>query len=158
MQKKSFLTLIVFLLANFAALAIGSWLAGNPVTNEWYNSVDKAPWTPPGWIFGAAWFSIMLLFSIFLWNMQAKIDAAKNPMFYAVFALQFVLNVVWNPIFFAWHLPLPGLIVIVLLSILVGGYLVWGFRKGGLNGLYMLPYFIWMCIATSLNAYILINL
>lgn len=158
MQKKSVLNLILFLVINFAALGIGSWLAGSPVDNEWYNSVDKAPWTPPGWVFGAAWFSIMLLFSVFLWNMRAKIDAAKQMLFYGIFALQFVLNVAWNPIFFRWHYVLPALIVIALLWALITGYLVWGFRKGGWNGLLVLPYFIWMGIATSLNAYILVKL
>ena len=155
MQKKSALHLILFLILNFAALGIGSWLAGNPATNEWYASVDKAPWTPPGWVFGAAWFSIMLLFSIFLWNMLAKIQPEKRTGFYLLFAVQWLLNVAWNPIFFAWHNVLLGLIVILALWVVVSLYMLWGFRKGRLNGLYMLPYFIWLGIATSLNAYVL---
>lgn len=155
-MKKSALHLILFLVLNFGALAIGSLLIGNPATNEWYLAANKAPWTPPGWVFGAAWFSIMLLFSVFLWNMLAKLPSDKKPRFYAVFALQWLLNVAWNPVFFRWHFVFAGLVIIALLWLLVGGFTFWGFRKGGWNGLLMLPYFIWLGIATSLNAFILL--
>jgi hypothetical protein len=47
------LRLILFLIINFGALGIGGLLLGNPATNEWYQSLNKAPWTPPGWVFGA---------------------------------------------------------------------------------------------------------
>jgi tryptophan-rich sensory protein len=58
--------LILFLLINFGGLALGSYFMGDLDKNVWYKSLDKAPWTPPGWVFGAAWFSIMLFYSIFM--------------------------------------------------------------------------------------------
>jgi benzodiazapine receptor len=51
---------IFFLVLNFSALAIGSWLMNNgPITN-WYMNLNQAPWTPPGWVFGIAWTTIMI--------------------------------------------------------------------------------------------------
>ncbi|NDH69532.1 MAG: tryptophan-rich sensory protein, partial [Gammaproteobacteria bacterium] len=45
--------LLLFFVLNFGALYVGALLMnGSPATNEWYQQLDKAPWTPPGWFFG----------------------------------------------------------------------------------------------------------
>jgi tryptophan-rich sensory protein len=50
-----FYRLIIFLALNFAALAIGGLFTSKGVSSDWYAGIAKAPWTPPGWAFGAAW-------------------------------------------------------------------------------------------------------
>jgi len=45
-------TLIIFLLINFGALGVGSWLMKNGPQTQWYLDLNKAPWSPPGWVFG----------------------------------------------------------------------------------------------------------
>ena len=57
---------ILFLLINFTALAIGGFFTGKGVPSEWYINMNKAPWTPPGWVFGFAWTTIMTLFAIYM--------------------------------------------------------------------------------------------
>jgi translocator protein len=147
----------LFLLINFAALGIGSWIMGNPSTNEWYNAQEKAPWTPPGWVFGAAWFSIMFCFAIFMYYVSSKYPVASYKYVYVLFALQFVLNVIWNPVFFNWQMVAPGLIIILLLTALMIWFLIWGKSHIGWNTLWVLPYCIWLIIASSLNAYVLLK-
>jgi len=147
--------LILFLVINFGALALGSAMIGNPASNEWYQAVNKAPWTPPGWVFGAAWTTIMVCFSIFLWQYSKGIVNTKE--FYGLFAVQFLLNVLWNPMFFRWHYVLPALVMIVLLTVLVAIFTVWGFRRATMQGVLMLPYLVWLCIAASLNGYVLLK-
>jgi len=58
--------IIFFLIINFGGLVFGSWLMNNGPQTEWYQALNKAPWTPPGWVFGAAWTTIMICFSIYL--------------------------------------------------------------------------------------------
>ncbi|MBK9506792.1 MAG: TspO/MBR family protein [Chitinophagales bacterium] len=145
----------LFLIINFLALGIGSWLMGNPATNEWYNGLNKAPWTPPGWVFGAAWFTVMFCFAVYMFKGASLFPAEKLNMLYVLFAVQFVLNVLWNPIFFRWHFVAPGLIIISLLAIVMVIMLVFGKNQMGWNTLWVLPYVLWLCIATSLNAYVL---
>ena len=53
---------LIFLIINFAALGLGSWIMGAGAQSEWYSSLNQAPWTPPGWVFGAAWTIIMICF------------------------------------------------------------------------------------------------
>lgn len=144
---------IIFLIINFGALGIGGLLLGNPQTNEWYISLNKAPWTPPGWVFGAAWFSIMLCYSVFMWKASSVTDMRVYPGLYIMFAIQFVLNVMWNPIFFRWHFMGLGAFVIIALLMVVAWFTWWGFKNLGAWGLLMLPYAIWLCIAASLNVY-----
>jgi benzodiazapine receptor len=147
--------LILFLLLNFAALALGSYLIGDPMTNEWYQSVNKAPWTPPGWFFGVAWFTIMICFSIFLWKVTLEYDW-KNIFrpFFIVYIMQWLLNVSWNPLFFKDQLIWPALVVIIFLTILVGWFMYWGFKRLGNWGYLVVPYFVWLLVAFSLNGYI----
>lgn len=142
--------LIIFFIINFSALGIGSFLMGStPLENSWYQSLHKAPWTPPGWVFGFAWTSIMICFSLFMW----KATNNSYPLVYFLFGLQFVLNVFWNPVFFRWHLLGLSMIIICCLAALVFWFTYWGFRNLGYRGLLMLPYMLWMLVAVSLNAY-----
>jgi len=146
------LKIIGFLLLNFGALALGGIFAGSGAGSEWYAGLNKAPWTPPGWVFGFAWTIIMIFFSVYMaFLYQRKTEKRK---ILAVYFIQWLLNVAWNPAFFFYNKANVGLVVIVCLTILVS-YFLFNFRRD-LKGysLLILPYFIWLCIATSLNAYI----
>jgi translocator protein len=146
--------LILFFVLNFSALGIGSLLIGNPGSNDWYQQLNKAPWTPPGWVFGFAWTSIMLCFSFYMYTMDQKLPDEKRLVFYSMFAIQWVLNVLWNPVFFSYHMVVSGLIVILLLTLLLLWFTWLGFKTSFPAGLLALPYAVWLFIATSLNAYI----
>jgi len=144
--------LISFLVLNFGALGIGSWLMNNGPQTEWYINLNQAPWTPPGWVFGVAWTTIMICFSIYMSTLYIKIPSKEVI---TLFSIQLVLNVIWNYIFFNQHQIALGLLVIVLLTVLVF-YFFFKFQSVETRYL-LLPYMVWLCIATSLNAYILIN-
>ena len=146
--------IIVFLILNFGALAIGSWLMANGPQTDWYQSLNKAPWTPPGWVFGFAWTSIMICFSIYMAYLYKQINKISVII---LFVVQFLLNVIWNYIFFNQHLVGLGFTTIVLLTAVVAVFTIKYIRKMGLLTLLILPYLIWLCIASSLNAYILLN-
>jgi tryptophan-rich sensory protein len=144
--------IIVFLIINFAALAIGGLVTGTAVKADWYTSLNQAPWTPPGWVFGAAWTSIMICFSIFMAYLWPEVENKK--LLIGLFSVQWLLNVLWNPIFFHFHLVIIGLVVISSLTILMFFILFKYYPLlGGISWL-TIPYVIWLLIATSLNAYI----
>ncbi|EGV43847.1 tryptophan-rich sensory protein [Bizionia argentinensis JUB59] len=147
--------LILFLIINFGSLAIGNWFMGDGATSNWYTNLNKAPWTPPGWVFGAAWTLIMICFSIYL---SYLFKDYQSPIIIGVFILQVILNVSWNYLFFNQHLVLPALIVITLLTLVIF-YFFFTFRMDAINSwrYLLLPYMIWLCIATSLNLYVLLK-
>lgn len=154
-KSNMFVPLLIFLVINFAGLGIGGLFTPSGVSSEWYEGLNKAPWTPPGWVFGAAWTLIMITFSIYLtylWRMMPD-----RNLFIGLFIAAWVLNVAWNPVFFYFQQVIPGLIIISVLTLLIGFYLIkfWPVLK--LLSLLLLPYLVWLLIATSLNAYILVK-
>ena len=147
--------LAVFLVLNFGALAIGGLLMGEGPQSDWYEQLNKAPWTPPGWSFGVAWTIIMFCFSLymaFLWPL-----AENRPLLTGLYTLQWLLNVGWNPSFFYFHEALAALAVIVTLTLLVGFFLWFYWPAIKTQSLLLLPYLVWLVIATSLNGYIVLS-
>ena len=152
-MKQLKLTLL-FLAVNVGGLAIGSWLMNNDPLSNWYTNLQQAPWTPPGFVFGIAWTLIMICFSIYLGKLFTEENTSKNR---TIFLIQFVLNVSWNFIFFNQHLVLFALINILLLTSLI---FVYFFKLSSAVNNYkylLLPYMLWLCIAISLNLYILVH-
>tara|TARA_R110002096_G_scaffold432061_1_gene648166 strand:+ start:3608 stop:4066 length:459 start_codon:yes stop_codon:yes gene_type:complete len=145
---------ITFLILNFAALGIGGLFTGTGVTSDWYNNLNKAPWTPPGWTFGAAWTTIMVCFAFYMAYLWPSVQNKK--LLVSLFSFQWILNVLWNPVFFYFQNPLLGIIVISSLTILVGLFLFKYYSTLKSQSAFILPYLLWLIIATSLNAYILI--
>jgi tryptophan-rich sensory protein len=146
--------LILFLVINFGGLALGSFLMGDVATNAWYQQQAKAPWTPPGWVFGAAWFTIMLLYSIFLQQLL-KIKTVNSAAVKWLFGISVFLNVSWNPLFFVHHWVALGVVVLLalFLVLLLLARIAW--KQNPKLVVFLLPYLIWMLIAISLNAYLL---
>ena len=143
------LILLFFILVNFTGLAIGSLWTDPGVNSEWYQNIIKAPWTPPGFVFGLSWTLIMVCFSIFMSNLYERKDGTFNP----IILVSWFLNIVWNPLFFYLHWTWISASVIVALTFVIG-YLIHQTRKR-YNKLWLLllPYFVWLNIATSLNLF-----
>lgn len=146
-----FLNIVLFLLLNFGALALGSYLMNSGPTTSWYVALNKAPWSPPGWFFGVAWTTIMICFSIYL---SYLVVIKPSTTFWTLFFIQFILNIAWNYIFFNQHATGLALLEITFLTVIVGYYLFgFGIEMGKKSWL-IAPYFVWLLIATSLNAYV----
>lgn len=146
--------IVLFLFINFSALAIGTLLMNDGPQTVWYMQLNQAPWTPPGWVFGVAWTSIMIFFSLYMTFLYVAEPSTRVKI---LFTVQFILNVSWNYVFFNQHLIAFGLLIIVALTFIVAT-LLFNFRKLlPIKSFLILPYFLWLLVATSLNAYILFN-
>lgn len=147
--------LLLFLVLNFVGLAIGGLFTGKGVPSDWYINLNKAPWTPPGWVFGAAWTTIMICFSVYLSYLWDQVT--NQRMLIGLITVLWVLNVLWNPVFFYSHNVVLGLVVISALTLLVAYAMIFYWNRVGAYSFLLMPYVVWLCIATSLNAYIVWN-
>ena len=147
------LTFIFFLGLNFGALFLGNVLMNNGATSDWYLNLNKAPWTPAGWVFGAAWTSVMLFFSVYMTFLYQNLKIQKVILLYA---LHLLFNISWNFILMNKHMIILGLIDISLLTILMFYFLIAHSKILNNVRFFVLPYCIWLLIATSLNLYIVI--
>ena len=147
--------LIIFLALNFGALALGGFFTSKGVPSEWYIELNKAPWTPPGWVFGAAWSFIMVCFGVYMAYLWPATE--NKSLLLGLFIVQLILNIGWNPVFFYYHNAFAGLLIISALTLLIGYMLFVYYPTLKLKSILIAPYFIWLLIATSLNAYILLK-
>ncbi|MDO5978950.1 TspO/MBR family protein [Flavivirga spongiicola] len=144
--------IIFFLFINFIGLGLGSIFTSDAVSSDWYQELNKAPWSPPGWVFGVAWTTIMICFALYL---AYLFNSANQKRKRILFSIQWILNVGWSPLFFYFHAVTAALICILALTLLIA-YLFFNYWKElRIKTLLLIPYFAWLIIATSLNAYIL---
>ncbi len=146
---------ILFLILNFTALALGGLFTSKGVPSEWYLTLLKAPWTPPGWVFGFAWSIIMIFYSLYMASLFNSNHKKTTIVFFYIF--QLILNISWNPVFFKYHYVFLGLLVISLLCLIIIYKLIFFYKEMGFKSFLILPYVLWLIIATSLNGYILFN-
>ena len=147
---------LIFALINFGGLYIGSIFTTPGVSSDWYNNLNQAPWTPPGWVFGFAWTLIGITYSMWgawIYKNYNRGDY-QTPLY---FVGSWFLNVIWNYIFFKLHLTLLAGVVIadlllILLLISKSTREFYGNKPVG----FLVPYIVWLCIATSLNWYIVV--
>ena len=149
--------LLIFLILTFGALALGGLSTGKAVTGDWYLQLNKAPWTPPGFVFGLSWTIIMICLSILMAKWSMSVSGSELTKVLIVYAIQWVLNVVWNPVFFSFHQVLVGQIIIFTLLLLVFYMYMISKPQVGNWALLLLPYILWLAIANSLNLYVLVK-
>lgn len=121
--------------------------------DAWYRALDKAPWHPPGWVFGPAWTLLYLTIGLSLW----RLDRARGGLGGRVWALLIVhhaLNAGWTPVFFGLQRPALALAVLTALfaCILILWRTMW--RHDRCAAVLWTPYTCWVAFATSLNAWI----
>jgi tryptophan-rich sensory protein len=149
--------ILIFFLLNFAALALGGFLSGNPGENEWYQGLNKAPFTPPGWVFGFAWTTIMIFFSFFMSHITGRKKISEVKTILIIYSIQWIFNVAWNPFFFKFHEVRIAQIILVVLTFTILYFLIFAIQKRNwLNIFLILPYFLWLMVANALNAYVLL--
>ena len=101
---------------------------------------------------GAAWTTIMILFALYINGIWETSENKASIIL--LFAIQWILNLAWNPVFFYYQSVWVGLMVIVALTLLIAFFAINFWTQAKLNTLFILPYLVWLLIATSLNAYI----
>ncbi|MEN6330171.1 MAG: TspO/MBR family protein [Methanobacteriaceae archaeon] len=143
--------LVVSIIIVFIIGAIGS-VATLPQIPLWYAALAKPAWAPPNWLFGPVWTILYVLIgtALFLvWRQGFEEKGVKVAL--AVFGLQLGLNLLWSLVFFGLHSLLGGLVIILLLWITILVNIILFYRISQWAGLILIPYIIWVSIASYLN-------
>jgi len=146
--------LLIALVLNFLALFMGSSYTYDGVRSEWYMQLHQAPWTPPNYVFAVAWTLVMICLGFYMAGMTRKDPKEPTNPCFALYGVQWILNVLWNPVFFDSHATGWALTILLLMVIPLVGLIYLGFREKPIFGILALPYLIWIGVAISLNAYI----
>lgn len=120
---------------------------------DWYQNLNQAPWTPPNIAFPIVWFFLYGCIAVAGWQIFSHTSRLAKWLW----GIQLGVNALWSWLFFGLKLPVAGLIDIVVLSGLVA-FLIHVCRHQRLHlSVYLLmPYIIWLLLATSLNIFVVI--
>ena len=131
------------------ALIIGGLASSNTADDVWYQTLNKSPLNPPGYVFGIVWPILYLLMSISAFR---TFNETKN-----LFLIQLLFNALWSWLFFAFQMPFVALLNIWLLIYLNIKINLQMFYQDKLSGLLFIPYILWLFFASYLNLFIVLN-
>lgn len=119
---------------------------------DWYLTLNKPSWNPPGWVFGPVWTLLYTMMAIAAWLVWRKGGIAKQRRPLTLFAVQLLLNALWTPLFFGLHMLGVAFAEIILLWIAILATIL-AFRKVSPSAAWLLvPYLLWVTFAAILNA------
>jgi translocator protein len=136
------------------AWAVALCLIGGLMTPraEWYASLKKPDWQPPGWAFGPAW---TIILGLAAWSgaiaWEAATSDAERQSILILFGVNGLFHLLWSPLFFKCQRPDWALIEVPFL---------WGSLVAMVIGLWpistraallILPYLAWVSFAAYLN-------
>ena len=123
---------------------------GSP-NSLWFQSLIKPSIFPPPAAFGIVWTILYVMIGPALALVCSSWGARGRGIAIGVFALHFIFNLAWTPVFFGNYNILGGLIVlsIVVATLIAVIAAFWRVRR--LAALMLLPYLAWVCFATFLN-------
>lgn len=122
--------------------------------NNWYDSINKSPLTPPSWVFGVVWpFLYFTLAIAFFLILRIK----NNTYILTLFIIQMLFNFSWSPVFFNQQNPQLALFIVYSMILLTLTIFYLLYKNNKLIILIMIPYFIWISFASYLNLYIVLN-
>ena len=139
-----------------AAGGIGA-IFTTPAISTWYAALEKPAFTPPNAVFAPVWLTLYLLMGIaifLIWRKGLNTEGVKPA--FIIFWVQLIINIIWSVVFFGFESISGGLIVIILLLIAVIITIVQFFKVSRPAGGLLIPYIVWLGIATSLNVGVLI--
>jgi translocator protein len=119
---------------------------------NWYQQLKKPSWAPPSWLFGPVWTVLYILIAISFGKVFIMAFQKSIPL---IVVLPFVLNLIFNfaftPIQFGLKKNLLAavdifmvLITLIWTMVAIYPYVGWVFYL-------LIPYLIWVCIATALQ-------
>ena len=151
MNRSNLTRFVVSIVVCEAAGAIGSVFTISAIP-DWYAALQKPWFTPPNWLFAPVWLALYLLMGVslyLLWERRPQSAAAL-----AAFGVQLVLNVAWSAVFFGAHLLFYGFVVIAMLWVAILVAMVLSFRISKRAAAPLVPYILWVTIASALNYYV----
>ena len=151
MSLRNILKLVVSVIVCLAAGAIGSIFTRNAIPT-WYTTLVKPSFTPPNWLFAPVWTLLYILMGIAAFLIWRKgLVNRQVRMALIAFLVQLVLNTFWSIVFFGFHNPLMGLVVISFLWVAILTTAVLFYRVSRVASMLLWPYLLWVSFASVLN-------
>lgn len=139
-------------LLGWIALCFGAAALGAASTSaDWYASLNKPAWSPPGWLFGPVWTALYTMMGVSAWMVWRRGGFAEQRRPLNLFLVQLALNAIWTPLFFGLRMPGLAFAEILLLWVAIA-FTIAAFGRAHRPAAWLLvPYLAWVSFASVLN-------
>lgn len=117
-----------------------------------FETVNKPPLSPPGWLFPVVWTILYTLMGIATYLMlTAEAEKQEKARALSVYIYQLVVNFLWPTFFFNFQWFLFAFLWLILLWVLVLVTLLLYYNISKPAGYLLIPYLLWVTFAGYLN-------
>ena len=125
--------------------------------DEFYDNLKKPKITPPKSVFRGAWRILYFLMAVAFVLLLLSPNSFNKLMAIFLFLLQLLLNFNWGCVFFLYRQIKKAFFICLSLLIIVLIMTVLFFKQSILAGVLLIPYCVWLILATYLNYYIMVE-
>lgn len=129
------------------AVGSGVWVSNAP---GWYSSLNRPPWQPPDFVFGIIWPYNFIILGVAAYNVAQSLNRTETILWLIFFATSVVSALTWAYQFYVPHNLSFAAIALGIAALLTLPVLYLTFKASILTGLLLLPYQVWVAIATTL--------
>lgn len=122
--------------------------------DTWYNSLKRSPLSPPNYLFGIVWPILYCMIGTSGWLIWLMPRYAGHAIVRYAYVVQLVLNWLWTPLFFSYHLIGLSLICLLLIVVMVIFLIMRLYILNRIATVLLLPYIAWLLFATHLHVYV----
>lgn len=134
--------------------ALSALLSGGSFSS-FYQSLEKPPFAPPGWLFPVAWGILYALMGASAYLIQSSEDTRRKGAL-QVYSSQLFVNFLWSPVFFRLKSPEGAAVIVSVLLILIITMIVLFCRIRKASAVLNIPYLLWTAYAAYLTIGILV--
>lgn len=147
MEFKTGAAAIGIILVVIYALGSGIWTSSSP---GWYSSLNRPPWQPPDFVFGLIWPYNFIILGIACVRVSYSLTRIEIIIWLTCFALSVTAALSWAYNFYVPHNLQFAALSLGVTALLTIPMLLLTFRTSIALGFALLPYQIWVAIATTL--------
>lgn len=129
------------------AIGSGFWVSNSP---GWYSSLNRPPWQPPDYVFGLIWPYNFIVLGVAAVRVSNVLNRSELIIWLTAFALSVLAALSWAYNFYVPHNLQFAAISLATTTVLTLPVLFLTFRVSTLLGIALVPYQIWVAVATTL--------
>lgn len=148
LSVKKWVTYAVFLVITLGLGGLSALLTRNAMVS--YESIKKAPLTPPSSVFPFVWTVLFILMAVGAAMVYLADDPGKTRAL-VIFTAQLIVNFFWSIFFFNFQAYLFSFFWLLLLLGLIIAMIVSFYKINKTAALLQIPYLLWVTFAGYLN-------
>ena len=120
---------------------------------KWYKSLNQSPLTPPSWVFPIVWttlYALIIASGVLFLTRGGSVRSAG----FLYYCAAWVLNLSWSATFFTYQRPDISFVIILGMVTFIALNIRAFYPASRLAAYLLVPYLLWVSLATYLNGYI----